>query len=194
MPWAFKENRPIFQQICDMIVIRILNGTYPMGSKLPSVREMAEEAGVNPNTMQRAMSHLEEKGLAITNRTSGRTVTTDEELLKRTKREYAVAAAEDFLQEMKKLENIVIYNPDNEYGPLTFNDREVFSQDAAGYLASKDIAVRSGNHCAKILHGIIGTDSTIRASLYFYNTKEEVDRCVKACSEISLENAVGIFF
>ena len=103
MPWAFKENRPIFQQICDMSVIRILNGTYPMGSKLPSVREMAEEAGVNPNTMQRAMSHLEEKGLAITNRTSGRTVTTDEELLKRTKREYAVAAAEDFLQEMKKL-------------------------------------------------------------------------------------------
>ena len=74
-----------------------------MGSKLPSVREMAEEAGVNPNTMQRAMSHLEEKGLAITNRTSGRTVTTDEEILKRTKREYAVAAAEDFLQEMKKL-------------------------------------------------------------------------------------------
>ena len=74
-----------------------------MGSKLPSVREMAEEAGVNPNTMQRAMSHLEEKGLAITNRTSGRTVTMDEEILKRTKREYAVAAAEDFLQEMKKL-------------------------------------------------------------------------------------------
>lgn len=103
MPWAFKENRPIFQQICDMIVIRILNGIYPMGSKLPSVREMAEEAGVNPNTMQRAMSHLEEKGLAITNRTSGRTVTTDEVILKRTKREYAVAAAEDFLQEMKKL-------------------------------------------------------------------------------------------
>ena len=103
MPWAFKENRPIFQQIYDMIVIRILNGTYPKGSKLPSVREMAEEAGVNPNTMQRAMSQLEEKGLAITNRTSGRVVTTDEELLKKIRREYAAAAAEEFLQEMKKL-------------------------------------------------------------------------------------------
>ncbi|MBO7563426.1 MAG: GntR family transcriptional regulator [Clostridiales bacterium] len=103
MPWAFKENRPIFQQIYDMIVIRILNGTYPMGGKLPSVREMAEEAGVNPNTMQRAMSQLEDTGLAITNRTSGRIVTTDEELLKRIKREYAVAAVEDFLQEMGKL-------------------------------------------------------------------------------------------
>ena len=103
MPWAFKENRPIFQQIYDTIVIRILNGTYPKGGKLPSVREMAEEAGVNPNTMQRAMSQLEDTGLAITNRTSGRVVTTDEELLKKIKREYAAAAAEDFLQEMKKL-------------------------------------------------------------------------------------------
>ncbi len=103
MPWAFKENRPIFQQIYDMIVIRILNGTYPKGGKLPSVREMAEEARVNPNTMQRAMSQLEDTGLAITNRTSGRVVTTDEELLKKIKREYAAAAAEEFLQEMKKL-------------------------------------------------------------------------------------------
>ena len=70
----------------------------------------------------------------------------------------------------------------------------VFSQDAAGYLASRNIAVRSGNHCAKILHDVIGTDSTIRASLYFYNTKEEVDRCVAAVKDTNLENAVGIFF
>ena len=99
-----------------------------------------------------------------------------------------------FLEQMKKLDNIEILNPDNAYGPLTFNAKGVFSQDAAGYLASRNIAVRSGNHCAKILHEVIGTDSTIRASLYFYNTKEEIDRCVAACSEISLENAIGIFF
>lgn len=99
-----------------------------------------------------------------------------------------------FLAQMKKLDNIQIYNPDNEYGPVAFNAKGVFSQDAAGYLASRNIAVRSGNHCAKILHEVIGTDSTIRASLYFYNTKEEIDRCVAACSEISLENAIGIFF
>ena len=86
MPWAFKENRPIFQQIYDTIVIRILNGTYPQGGQLPSVREMAEEAGVNPNTMQRAMSQLESAGLALTNRTSGRIVTSDEELLKKVSR------------------------------------------------------------------------------------------------------------
>ena len=99
-----------------------------------------------------------------------------------------------FLEQMSKLDNIEIYNPDNEYGPITFNAKGVFSQDAAGYLASRNIAVRSGNHCAKVLHEILGTDSTIRASFYFYNTIEEVDRFVKAAADITLENAIGIFF
>lgn len=99
-----------------------------------------------------------------------------------------------FVEKMKKLNNIELYNPDNEYGPIDFNAKGVFAQDAAGYLSSQNIAVRSGNHCAKILHEIIGTDQTIRASLYFYNTKEEVDRFVEAAGKISLENAVGIFF
>ncbi|MBQ9328310.1 MAG: cysteine desulfurase [Solobacterium sp.] len=99
-----------------------------------------------------------------------------------------------FMEQMKQLSNIQVYNPDNEYGPITFNAEGVFSQDAAGYLSARNIAVRSGNHCAKILHEIIGTDSTIRASLYFYNTKEEVDACVAACADITLENAIGIFF
>lgn len=99
-----------------------------------------------------------------------------------------------FCQQMQKLDNIEIYNPNNEYGPVDFNAKGIFAQDAAGYLASQNIAVRSGNHCAKILHEIIGTDQTIRASLYFYNTKDEVDRFVAAAGRISLENAVGIFF
>ena len=99
-----------------------------------------------------------------------------------------------FISKMKQLDNIEIYNPDNEYGPVDFNGKGVFAQDAAGFLASRNIAVRSGNHCAKILHEIIGTDQTIRASLYFYNTKEEIDRFVEAAAEISLENAIGIFF
>lgn len=103
MPWVFKENRPIFQQIYDTIVIRILNGAYPMGSKLPSVREMAEEAGVNPNTMQRAMSQLESAGLAVTNRTSGRVVTTDEELLHKVKKQYALSAAKEYVQQLQQL-------------------------------------------------------------------------------------------
>lgn len=95
---------------------------------------------------------------------------------------------------LSELDNIEIINPNNEYGPIDFNAKGVFAQDAAGFLASKNIAVRSGNHCAKILHNIIGTDQSIRASLYFYNTKEEIDRFVEACKEITLENCVGIFF
>ncbi|MBQ2582361.1 MAG: aminotransferase class V-fold PLP-dependent enzyme, partial [Erysipelotrichaceae bacterium] len=91
------------------------------------------------------------------------------------------------------LDNLEIYNPDNASGPLTFNVKGVFAQDAAGYLASKNIAVRSGNHCAKILHNLIGTDQTIRASLYFYNTKEEIDRFVEEAGKLSLETAISVF-
>lgn len=103
MPWEFKENRPIFQQIYDKIVLSIINGTYPMGSKLPSVRELAEQAGVNPNTMQRAMSNLENEGLALTNRTSGRIVTTDEKRIAEVKLKYAQKAAREYMQEMMLL-------------------------------------------------------------------------------------------
>ena len=98
------------------------------------------------------------------------------------------------IDKLSQLDNIEIINPDNLYGPIDFNAKGVFAQDAAGFLASKNIAVRSGNHCANILHNIIHTDQSIRASLYFYNTKEEIDRFVEACKEITLENCVGIFF
>lgn len=98
------------------------------------------------------------------------------------------------IDKLSQLDNIEIINPDNLYGPIDFNAKGVFAQDAAGFLASKNIAVRSGNHCAKILHNIIHTDQSIRASLYFYNTKEEIDRFVEACKDITLENCVGIFF
>lgn len=98
------------------------------------------------------------------------------------------------IDKLSQLDNIEIINPDNLYGPIDYNAKGVFAQDAAGFLASKNIAVRSGNHCAKILHNIIHTDQSIRASLYFYNTKEEIDRFVEACKEITLENCVGIFF
>lgn len=107
--------------------------------------------------------------------------------------EYEKELRKYFIEKMLPLDNLEIYNPDNLSGPVTFNVKGVFAQDAAGYLASKNIAVRSGNHCAKILHELIGTDQTIRASLYFYNTKEEVDRFVEEASNISLETAIGVF-
>ena len=98
-----------------------------------------------------------------------------------------------FAKQLSKCDNLEIYNIHNLSAPLTFNVKGVFAQDAAGYLSSKNIAVRSGNHCAKILHNLIGTDQTIRASLYLYNTKEEVDRFVSEASKISLESAIDVF-
>ncbi|WP_270190373.1 aminotransferase class V-fold PLP-dependent enzyme [Holdemania filiformis] len=98
------------------------------------------------------------------------------------------------IEKLKKLDNLILYNPTSPTGIIAFNVKDVFAQDAAGYLNSKGIAVRSGNHCAKILLNVLKTSETIRASLYFYNTKEDVDRFVQACSEITLENCVGLFF
>lgn len=98
------------------------------------------------------------------------------------------------VNQLKEFKNIKLYNADAETGIITFNVDGVFAQDAASYLSSKGIAVRSGNHCAKILIEVIQASETIRSSIYFYNTKEEIDRFVQACSEITVENCVGIFF
>lgn len=108
--------------------------------------------------------------------------------------EYEIELRKYFLEKIEKLDNVIIYNKDNISGPITFNVKDVFAQDAAGYLAYHDIAVRSGNHCAKVLHEVIGTDQTIRASLYFYNTFEEVDKFVEAVSKINKESVIDIFF
>ncbi|MBN2849113.1 MAG: aminotransferase class V-fold PLP-dependent enzyme, partial [Erysipelotrichaceae bacterium] len=78
-------------------------------------------------------------------------------------------------------------------GIVTFNVKEIFAQDAAMYMSSKGIAVRSGNHCAKILLDLLETSETIRASVYFYNTKEEVDRFIEVCKEVTLEKCIDLY-
>lgn len=75
MDWKLDDAMPIWIQLAEQITQRIVSGTYPMGEKLPSVRELATEAGVNPNTMQRALAKLDSDGLTEANRTSGRIVT-----------------------------------------------------------------------------------------------------------------------
>mgnify|MGYP004442540809 FL=1 len=95
---------------------------------------------------------------------------------------------------MQELDNVTIYNPHAPTGIVAFNGNGVFAQDTGSYLNTKNVAVRSGTHCAKILPELIGTADTVRASLYFYNTKEEIDRFVEACRGISVENCIGIFF
>ncbi len=82
---------------------------------------------------------------------------------------------------LKKLDNVILYNENSESGIITFNIKNVFAQDAGSYFNSKGICVRTGLHCAKILVSFLKTDATVRASLYFYNTKEEIDAFVEAC-------------
>ena len=103
MAWQFNSNRPIYVQIVDEIELRILNGTYEMGMRLPSVRDLAVLAAVNPNTMQRALAELEEMGLVSTQRNTGRTVTTDDSAVSRARDSKASLLAETFLMQMKAL-------------------------------------------------------------------------------------------
>ena len=86
MKWSFENGIPIYLQILRRLRTEIASGAYPPGSKLPPVRELALEAGVNPNTMQRAFAELERDGLVYTQRTSGRFVTEDVDVLKTLRR------------------------------------------------------------------------------------------------------------
>ena len=83
MEWKLDDSRPIWPQLKEQLIIAIVAGEYNMGGSFPTVRELAEDAGVNRNTMQRALSELEHDGFVTTNRTAGRTVTTDEGLVTR---------------------------------------------------------------------------------------------------------------
>lgn len=87
------------------------------------------------------------------------------------------------VSELKKNKDVIIYNEDAEAGIVTFNLKNVFAQDEATYLNSKGIAVRSGQHCAKILVDFLDTVATLRCSIYFYTSKEEIDAFVNALKE-----------
>jgi len=103
MDWIIENDRPIWLQLYEQLTLRIVTGQYPMGGKMPPVRELAAEAGVNPNTMQRALAHLEEQGLVITNRTAGRQVTQDGERVAAIRMELAQKQIEAYLQGMEFL-------------------------------------------------------------------------------------------
>lgn len=98
------------------------------------------------------------------------------------------------MSQIRDMDHITIYNPDAATGIITFNVKDIFAQDAASYINSQGVAVRAGNHCAKILMDMLQTSETIRASLYFYNTKEEIDHFVNVIREITLEKCVDLFF
>lgn len=101
MPWDLKSDRLIYTQLIEQIELRIFSGEYLPGTKLPSVRDIAQEASVNPNTMQRALAKLEEDGLVITHRTSGRSITEDIGMIKQAKNQIAQQQIAEFLEKMQ---------------------------------------------------------------------------------------------
>ena len=103
MQWQFSNDAPIYAQLIRGVQTRIVAGVFPPGERLPSVRDLAAEAGVNPNTMQRALSELEREGLLYSARTSGRFVTDDAQLIHALKRRLAEGRIEAFLRDMKEL-------------------------------------------------------------------------------------------
>lgn len=103
MAWELRADRPIYQQLSEKVVLRIICGEYKPGERLPSVRELAEEAGVNPNTMQKALSELEGKGLVFSHRTSGRFITEDSKMIEDIKNTIALEKIDEFIKSMNKL-------------------------------------------------------------------------------------------
>ena len=103
MAWILEADRPIYTQLVDKIQRDIVSGIYQAGEKIPSVRELATEAAVNPNTMQKALVELERIGLLYTQRTSGRFVTEDEGMINKVKEEMASKQIQIFLENMKQL-------------------------------------------------------------------------------------------
>ena len=103
MDWKLDDGRPIWPQLSQQLARRIIAGVYPPGSRLPSVRELAAEAGVNPNTMQRALAQLEQEGLAKAGRTAGRLVTQDRQVLESVRLREAQAVIRGYYEAMSAL-------------------------------------------------------------------------------------------
>lgn len=103
MKWMFSNDAPIYAQIVEQIKSAIVVGEFPPGDKMPSVRDMAAEAGVNPNTMQRAFAELERDGLVFSQRTAGRFVTEDEAQIETAKTDLAQKHILLFLSSMRQL-------------------------------------------------------------------------------------------
>lgn len=149
--------------ICGNILLK--NAPYKFESGTPAIEGVLG--------MSVAINYLQEIGMENIRRY-------EEEL-----RSYA-------MEQLKDCPNIQIYNPNATTGIIAFNIKEIFAQDAASYFSSQGISLRSGNHCAKILIELIQASETLRASFYFYNTKEEVDAFVKVCKEITLEKCIDL--
>ena len=103
MDWKFRSDQPIYTQLTARLAEGIVAGVYAPGAKLPSVRDLAMEAGVNPNTVQRALADLEREGLVFSQRTNGRFVTENEEMIRNARFRMADERVAQFLADMRQL-------------------------------------------------------------------------------------------
>ena len=97
MSWTFDNKKPIYLQIMEKIKLQIVSHTLEPNQQLPTVRELASEAGVNPNTIQRALSDLEREGFVYSKRTTGRFVTEDKELIAQSRKQLSEEELEHFV-------------------------------------------------------------------------------------------------
>ena len=103
MSWNLDSSRPIYLQIVERVSLDIVAGKYLPGDKLPSVRDLAAEAGVNPKTMQKALSELERNGLVHSLRTSGRFITENKDMIEQMREELATTQIQEFLDKMRQM-------------------------------------------------------------------------------------------
>lgn len=103
MNWNITAGRPVYVQLVEQLELALVAGEFPPGSRIPPVRELAADAGVNPNTMQRALQELESRGLLQAQRTAGRTVTADDTALQALRRRRAGTLAAGFCTRMQAL-------------------------------------------------------------------------------------------
>ncbi|WMJ23996.1 GntR family transcriptional regulator [Paludicola sp. MB14-C6] len=103
MNWNLTSDRPIYAQLIEQITQSIVSGEFRAGEKLPSVRDLAQEAAVNPNTMQKALAELERNGLVYTQRTAGRFITEDNAMLEKVKTQLATEQIQMFFEKMNQL-------------------------------------------------------------------------------------------
>lgn len=97
------------------------------------------------------------------------------------------------LDGIMKMDHLEVYNPYTDVGLVSFNVKGIHSQDVAFYLNHHNISVRSGNHCAKLMHGVLHTEDAVRLSLSVYNTREDIDRFLDVIRDITLEKTVDLY-
>lgn len=103
MSWNLDSSKPIYTQIIEKIQLDILSGKYQSGARLPSVRDLAADAGVNPNTMQKALAELERSNLVHSARTSGRFITEDTVMIDKMRENLAKTQIQEFFEKMKQM-------------------------------------------------------------------------------------------